>query len=224
MQDDVASEIAELRARVRALEDREEIRQLTAEYMQAMHDARWDDALACFADDASYDHGVLGHLPDREALREFYLRFMPAFEGAGGWAFDVLADPVIRIDGDRADGRWLLLTLATDPDGGEACWTMSTLDYGYRRERGRWRFHRNHCVHEHLLVPHATGWGRASRSRIPDAAKDAPPEHFARLRAQGGKQRPGHLTRSIRGWSVPTLEPAPPGEGRAADAPPARPR
>jgi hypothetical protein len=97
MQDDVASEIAELRARVRALEDREEIRQLTCEYMQAMHDARWDDALACFADDASYDHGVLGHLPDREALREFYLRFMPAFEGAGGWRRGVLDDVDARL-------------------------------------------------------------------------------------------------------------------------------
>jgi hypothetical protein len=207
MPDDLASELAELRARVQALEDREEIRQLTAEYMQAMHDARWGDALACFADDASYDHGVLGHLSDRAALREFYLRFMPAFEGAGGWAFDVLADPVIRVDGDRADGRWLLLTLATDPDSGEASWSMCTLDYEYRRERGRWRFQRNHCVHEHLLVPYATGWGRSGASRIPDAAKDAPPERFARLRAQGGRQRPGRLTRSIRGWSVPTLEP-----------------
>ena len=209
MAEDLASEVAELRARVRALEDRDEIRQLTSEYMQAMHDARWEDALACFSDDASYDHGVLGYLPDRAALREFYTRFMPAFEGAGGWAFDVLADPVIHVDGDRAEGRWLLLTLATDPDGGEATWSMCTLDYEYRRERGRWKFHRNHCVHEHLLVPYEHGWGRSGTSRIPDAAKDSPPEHFARLRAQGGKQRPGRLTRSIRGWSVPTLEPEP---------------
>ena len=213
MPQEVASELAELRARVRALEDREEIRQLTCEYMQAMHDARWEDALACFSDDASYDHGVLGNLPDRPALREFYTRFMPAFEGAGGWAFDILADPVVRVDGDRGEGRWLLLTLATDPDTGEGSWSMCTLDYEYRRERGRWKFQRNLCVHEHLLLPYDRGWGRSGASRIPDAAKDAPPEHFARIRAQGGKQRPGRLTRSIRGWSVPTLEPEPPGEG-----------
>jgi hypothetical protein len=95
---------------------------------------------------------------------------------------------------------------------------MSTLDYEYLRERGRWRFHRNHCVHEHLLVSYAKGWGRSGVSRIPDATKGAPPEHFARLRAQGGKQRPGRLTRSIRGWSVPTLGPAAdPGEKRSTD-------
>ena len=38
------------------------------------------------------------------------------------------------------------------------------------------------------------------------------------FRAQGGKQRPGRLTRSIRGWSVPTLEPAADrGEKRSTD-------
>jgi len=217
--DDVAEEIAELRARVRALEDREEIRELTSRYMQAMHDARWEDALACFADDASYDHGVLGHLPDAAALRSFYTEFVPAFERAGGWAFDVLANPVIRVDGDLASGRWFLLTLLTDPADGEAAWSVCTLDYEYRRERGRWKFWRNHCVHEHLLVPYAQGWGRSARSKLPEVAADAPPGHTARIRAQGGKQRPGRLTRSIRGWTVPTLEPEP---EAAPGAPPER--
>jgi len=66
MADDLEEELTLLRVRVSALEDREEIRQLTAEYMQAMHDARWEDALACFSDDACYDHGVLGYLPANE--------------------------------------------------------------------------------------------------------------------------------------------------------------
>jgi hypothetical protein len=91
---------------------------------------------------------------------------MPAFEGAGGGAFDVLADPVIRVDGDRAEGRWLLRAGA----GGAASPT-----------------------------PRRT------------------PRHFARLRVQGGRQRPGPLTRSIRGWSAPTLEPVAQGEERAAE-------
>ena len=89
------SELTALRARVHELEDREAIRQLTAEYMQAMHDARWEDAVACFAEEASYDHGILGELVDKQAIRHFYTEFMPGYEEAGGWAFDVLADPVI---------------------------------------------------------------------------------------------------------------------------------
>jgi hypothetical protein len=205
----IETELAELRARLRSLEDREQIRELTHRYMQAMHDARWEDALACFADDASYDHGLLGYLADKQALRHFYTEFMPAFESAGGWAFDILADPVIEVKGDLATGRWFLLTLLTDPADGEAAWSVCTLDYEYKRERGAWRFFRNHCVHEHILVPYAVGWGRSAVSKLPEAAASTPPEHLARIRAQGGKQRPGPLTRSIRGWTVPTLDPEP---------------
>ena len=85
--EDLQEELGQLRNRVQAMEDREAIRELTASYMQAMHDARWQDAIDCFCDEASYDHGILGELRTKEDIREFYLEFMPGFEGAGGWAF-----------------------------------------------------------------------------------------------------------------------------------------
>ena len=201
------SELTALRARVHELEDREAIRQLTAEYMQAMHDARWEDAVACFAEEASYDHGILGELADKQAIRHFYTEFMPGYEEAGGWAFDVLADPVIEVRGDEASGRWFLLTLLVDPDSQEAAWSIATLEYEYRREASGWRFYRNRCIHEHMLSPYEGGWGRSGGSRVSSASEGSPAAHFEKLRAQGGKQRPGTLTRSIKGWTVPTLEP-----------------
>ncbi len=137
---ELREELEALRARTRELEDREAVRQLTAEYMQAMHDARWEDAVACFADDAEYDHGLLGALRGKRDIRHFYTEFMPAFEQAGGWAFDVLADPVIHVDGDRATGRWFLLTLLIDPETEEAAWSIATLEYQYAREPDGWKF------------------------------------------------------------------------------------
>lgn len=205
--EEMARELEALREQVREQGDREAIRQLTAEYMQAMHDARWEDAVACFSDDASYDHGVLGELRSKDDIRAFYTEFMPAFEGAGGWAFDVLADPVIHVRGDSAEGRWFLLTLLIDPDSQEPAWSIATLEYEYLREEGVWKFHRNRCIHEHLLSPYDKGWGPRGGSRLPSAAAATPAAHFERLREQGGKQRPGRHTRSIRGWTVPTLEP-----------------
>ncbi len=203
----LVDEVRHLRKRVQQLEDREEIHRLTREYMQAMHDARWSDAVACFAEDASYDHGILGELRSKADIEQFYLEFMPGFEGAGGWAFDMLANPCVEIDGDEAYGRWFLLTLLIDPDTQKPAWSIATLDYEYRRENGRWKFHRNHCIHEHMLSPYDKGWGAEGGSKVSRATEAAPQVHFERLRAQGGKQRPGRRTRSIRGWSVPTLEP-----------------
>ncbi len=205
--EEMARELETLRERVQEQGDREAIRQLTAEYMQAMHDARWEDAVACFSEDASYDHGVLGELRSKEDIRAFYTEFMPAFEGAGGWAFDVLADPVIHVRGDTAEGRWFLLTLLIDPDSQAPAWSIATLEYEYVREDGGWKFHRNRCIHEHLLSPYDAGWGPRGGSRVPSQTGAAPQVHFERLRSQGGKQRPGKRSRSIRGWSIPTLEP-----------------
>lgn len=202
-------EVEALRNEVGVLRDCEAIRQLTARYMQAMHDARWDDAVDCFAEDAEYDHGLLGELRGKRDLRTFYTEFMPAFEEAGGWAFDLLADPVIAVDGDSAEGRWFLLTLLIDPDTQKPAWSMATLEYVYRRTDAGWKFHRNRCIHEHLLAPYDLGWGPGGGSKLPDAAAALPIQHFDRLHAQGGKQRPGKTSRSIRGWTVPTLEPDP---------------
>ena len=56
------AELASMKKRLTALEDRDAIRELTHRYMQAMHDARFEDAVDCFADDAEYDHGLLGEL------------------------------------------------------------------------------------------------------------------------------------------------------------------
>lgn len=210
MSDDIQRELAELRSTVRTLQDREAIRELTARYMQAMHDARWDDVVDCFADDASYDHGMLGYLNSKEDIRTFYTEFMPEFEQAGGWAFDVLSNPVIEVDGDRAEARWFLLTLLVDPDTREAAWNIATLEYEYTRERGEWKFHHNRCITEHQLVDYAKGWGASGGSRVSsvtEAEQAQSPFRFEHLRRQGGKQRPGKWSRSIVGWTVPTLEP-----------------
>ena len=140
--EEILQELKALRLKVQRLEDLDAIRNLTTRYMHAMHDARWSDAVSCFAEDASYDHGILGYLQNKDDIRSFYEEFMRAYEENGGWAFDILSNPLIEIDGDRAEGRWFLLTLLTDPDSKEAAWGVATLEYEYKRERGEWKFHR----------------------------------------------------------------------------------
>ena len=183
--EDLQEELGQLRNRVQAMEDREAIRDLTASYMQAMHDARWDDALACFADEAEYDHGLLGELRGKEDLKTFYTEFMPTFEEAGGWAMDFLADPVIEVRADRGEGRWFLLTLLIDPDTQKPAWSMATLEYEYERKPEGWKFVRNRCIHEHILAPYDKGWGPEGGSKLSDATETMPNHHFEKLNAQG---------------------------------------
>ena len=201
------AELAAMKRRLSEIEDRDAIRELTHRYMQAMHDARFEDAVDCFADDAEYDHGLLGELRGKADLRTFYTKFMPAFETAGGWSYDVLSNPLIRVDGDRAEARWFLLTFLIDPDTQKPAWAFATLEYEYAREAAGWRFKRNRCIHEHILAPYDKGWGPAGGSKLPSASDALPIQHFEKIRAQGGKQLPGKSCRSIRGWTVPTVDP-----------------
>ncbi len=201
------AELHALNDRMRVLEDREQIRELTHRYMQAMHDARWEDAVECFADDAEYDHGLLGELRGKQDLRAFYTKFMPVFETAGGWSYDVLGNPILEVDGDRAQGRWFLLTFLIDPDTQKPAWAFATLEYEYAREAKGWRFKKNRCIHEHILAPYDKGWGPAGGSKLPSATDALPIQHFDKIRAQGGKQRPGKSGRSLRGGTVPTVDP-----------------
>lgn len=200
-------ELAAAKKRLAVLEDREAIRELTHRYMQAMHDARWEDAVDCFADDAEYDHGILGELRGKKDLRTFYTKFMPQFEGAGGWSYDVLSNPILRVEGDRAYGRWFLLTFLIDPDTQKPAWAFATLEYEYAREKEGWRFKKNRCISEHMLAPYEKGWGPAGGSKLPSASDALPIQHFDKIRANGGKQMPGTPCRSIRGWTVPTVDP-----------------
>jgi len=117
------------------------------------------------------------------------------------------ADPVIEVKADRAEGRWFLLTLLIDPDTQKPAWSMATLEYEYERKSEGWKFVRNRCIHEHILAPYDKGWGPDCVSKLSDATETMPNHHFEKLNAQGGKQRPGKTSRSIRGWTVPTLEP-----------------
>ncbi len=55
-------EMAALKAEVRRLGDIEAVKKLTAEYMQAMHDARWDDAVAWARLDGPFAVGTTGVL------------------------------------------------------------------------------------------------------------------------------------------------------------------
>ena len=108
--EDLTEEIRKLRQRVQTMEDREAIRDLTASYMQAMHDARWEDALECFAEEAEYDHGLLGELhralhgaPRQDAVEGRRVRRALQFPHDGRGCLFYL--PLIRVTaGDGAFG------------------------------------------------------------------------------------------------------------------------
>jgi hypothetical protein len=100
----------ELEARVRRLEDVEEIRRLKVRYFEACDGgfggARShvpDEIAGTFAEDGVWDGGSYGRRAGRAAIAGFYE------DTAQVLAFTVLSEPAIDVDGDRGTGRWNVL-------------------------------------------------------------------------------------------------------------------
>jgi hypothetical protein len=175
--EDLAAEVAALRARVETVEqlagrlDRAEsvlaINELKARYAELV-DARFvrgrpaepevvasraAAAAALFTEDGTWDGGpTLGVAQGRTAIAERLAAPTLVFSR------HLFLAPRIAVDGDRATGRWDLLSPCTRPDGTHQ-WVCGWEDDTYRRIDGQW-------LHEHMrlttvfVAPVGEGWPR----------------------------------------------------------------
>lgn len=159
--------VADLQRRLRAVEDVIEIQRLKATYGR-LADARYDaggvvardrlEALArelseLFSDDAVWDGGKgLGVAIGRA---EIYERFCaPTLR----FSLHYFVKPEIRVDGDRATGRWDILAPCTSADG-RALWMAGSEDDEYVRVDGRW-LHSAMRLSVAFMAPHGRGWAK----------------------------------------------------------------
>ena len=160
--------LAGLERRAEAAEAVLEIQRLKAEYARLV-DARYlrgggivaPDALdtvsrdiaALFTPDGRWDGGAaLGVSEGRDAIaarmREPTLSF--------SWHFFV--KPEIQVDGDRATGRWDILSPCTTKNG-RPMWMTGVEHDTYRRHEGQW-LHESMQLEVVFMAPHDRGWAK----------------------------------------------------------------
>ncbi|MCZ7664654.1 MAG: nuclear transport factor 2 family protein [Thermoleophilia bacterium] len=130
--------VGALSARVQATEDVNEIKQLQRRYVDALIQTHWDDAVACFAEDAIID--VYRHDPvkGKVAIERWFKEELS--QTHAGYEGDVLVHPVLSLEGDRAKGSWLLYMMYAYPRTGQALfWVQGYYDMDYVRENGIWK-------------------------------------------------------------------------------------
>jgi ketosteroid isomerase-like protein len=153
----------DLAARVRWLEDIEQLKQLKHRYAAHCDDDYDADKLApLFTADAVWDGGPMGRYEGREAIREF-------FEGASSvvpFAIHHVTNPILEVDGDRASGRWYLWQPVVFSRGDQALWMAARYDDVYRREQGQWRFAQVD-VKLRMLSPYEQGFAKARMIDVP---------------------------------------------------------
>jgi hypothetical protein len=165
----------DLQARLRALEDREAIRELRATYCFLVDGGRPEELVeGYFTQDARCEFGsaVEGGMPSlvasgREEVRRFFVEVVPAL-------LDEMSHTVhnhrIVLNGDRASGDCYFELTALDRASGEPVLGAGRYTDEYRRVEGGWRFS-SRRADIHFIAPLAEGW---VRQRFP--ASLVPPE------------------------------------------------
>lgn len=126
----------ELRARLRRLEDLEEIRQLFVDYGHHLDAGDFEAYAALFADDGELLLGPVGRAKGREAIVALMTRVRA---GATTKSFHLVTNPIVRLDGERATAEVLWTVIRPDAEGKLQVAMFGRHHDTLVRERGRWR-------------------------------------------------------------------------------------
>jgi uncharacterized protein (TIGR02246 family) len=119
--------------RIQVLEDKEAIRDLHYEYVYALASQQWDDMLECFTEDGVADIFTWGIRHGKKEIEELFKKqFAGKILPTHG---HLAAQPVIKVDGDKAEGYWILDMLLPDP----VRWIQGRHDVRYTKENGKWK-------------------------------------------------------------------------------------
>jgi uncharacterized protein (TIGR02246 family) len=123
-------------ARLRRLEDLEEIRRLFQEYRRALDERDFDAYTSLFTEDGvfvTHTRSYRGHSEIREMLSQ-----LPG----GGRSIHLVANPVVDLDGDRATAEVTWAFIAPGADDTPVLRMLGRYRDELRREGGTWRFAR----------------------------------------------------------------------------------
>jgi hypothetical protein len=124
----------DLENRVQQLEDRDACRELRYRYNHTLDNRNWDDWVGLFTDDGRFEIEGRGAHEGHEELRELTERFAAEYE----LSFHIALNPVIAVEGDRAEADWYL-ELFYVLSGGTTGWRQGKYEDVYRKVDGTWK-------------------------------------------------------------------------------------
>jgi ketosteroid isomerase-like protein len=135
-QDEVAVELAALRARLRTLEDIEAIKRLHATFTRTLADREFLALPGFFTADAVIDMRRHGEIEGSAAITAHYDGMVSVPLAGAGY---VLSSPVIAVVADEATGEWTWHRFLAD-----GSWQEGRYRCSYRRTENGWLFSRMH--------------------------------------------------------------------------------
>jgi uncharacterized protein (TIGR02246 family) len=175
--------MSDIEARLRRLEDAEEIRRLIQDYRRHLdrHDLVAYGHL--FAAEGEWIGGT-GYAKSPAGITAMLTERLPAPAPGPQSSWHLLTDPVIMVDGDRATGLLTWAWVGKGEGNVPVLRLLGTYEDTYVREQGRWRFRTRIALtnipHKELDLP--AGWGEDAAPAVPAAADADRGDTATRLR------------------------------------------
>ena len=136
-----------LESRIQTIEDIEEIKQLQAHYINCIITNKWDEIAECFAENGIFNVHA-GAATGKKAIKQLFVEKLS--DNHIGKEGLYVVHPIIKVDGDKATGSWLLYTqfaqprklkykLPELPTDDAPDWFQGYYEMEYVRENGEWK-------------------------------------------------------------------------------------
>jgi ketosteroid isomerase-like protein len=132
--------LEDIEKRLSILEDLEAIRKLHHGYILMLNNRQWDDIIDCFTEDAIANIGHHGLRKGKAEITELFKERIAKVNVGKARDAHFVADPVISIDGDKAEGHWLMYIFVSDPATNTVRYTQGRHDCEYVKVNGKWKF------------------------------------------------------------------------------------
>jgi uncharacterized protein (TIGR02246 family) len=179
--------VTDIEARLRRLEDVEEIRRLIQDYRRHLDTHDLVSYGLLFAAEGEWIGGT-GYGKSPAGITTMLTERLPGPTPGPQSSWHLLTDPVITVDGDRATGLLTWSWVGRGEGNVPVMRLLGTYEDSYVRENGRWRFrtriaHTN-IPHKQLDLP--AGWGEdtaaGTQTPAPEPATPVPADIATRLR------------------------------------------
>jgi len=134
------TELSDLEARIRALEDLEAIKRLKYKYFYHIDKGLWDEIGDCFAEDGAADYVESGVIQGKAAITKFFKENVaPAYSMCVHQGHN----PEIELTSDtRATGVWELEAFMVTAETNTGLWIAIFYEDEYAKEKGEWKITR----------------------------------------------------------------------------------
>ena len=157
------TELRDLEARIRALEDLEAIKRLKNRYFYGIDKRLWDEVGACFAEDAVlFDRGVFRS--PAEVAKFFQENISPAFSMFVHQGHN----PEIDLTSDTtAKGEWELEAFLVTAKTNVGLWITGIYQDEYVKEKGEWKIKKTELI-TFFYSDIEKGWAKERFATVPE--------------------------------------------------------